>query len=597
MRQQAAKNSQASGRPNRFVAVSHWSAAGVLTNLLLILACASQIACGEEVRVWSDPSGKFKREAVFERLDGGTVYLKSPAGKSFKVELGKLSEADVEYVEKVSRARNGKPAARMKAEEVPGNSEDGQLSKGEQHGGGDKRSANGLAEPEINQNDLSSLKSLTVEQAKTLSRQPGGLVLTNLTSLSVEVANVLAEYSGDLDLPAVHTITDEAAKMLARHRGNLRLSGLTDISDGAADSLAAHDGAVFVSDKAKGKLYTAQRKHLKAFAAAARAKAEIERQEKAAAEQQRVQAENERQQAEAAAARKKTEFERQEKVAAADRRLKFSLPMWGDYEDLNRLLASFNDIPGDSIELFVRYGVPELAKKSLSGDRFDREEAAEASADHRKGLAGRRFWLQLGYNWDQRDPSRGWEGTVRLRVPLKFRCTVPSGDPKVGVAAYREAPLWFLTKDSKLQMCRGPQEEDAVVGANGILYVPETLGSSELVLWVRGDRDLQKAVAREPDNHVVNIGLRGLQISRPITEGFFKRDLVRMYDYTSDRIWSGFQVGINGPNEAPSYFVTRGLDPPNEQSMPEVVSAALEKVEVVHVGGDERKVVFSWERE
>jgi hypothetical protein len=105
MRQQAARNSLASGQPSRCVVMSHWAIAGVLLNFLLTLACASPVARGEEVRVWSDPSGKFKREAVFERLDGETVYLKSPAGKSFKVELGKLSAADIAYVRQVAGGR------------------------------------------------------------------------------------------------------------------------------------------------------------------------------------------------------------------------------------------------------------------------------------------------------------------------------------------------------------------------------------------------------------------------------------------------------------------------------------------------------------
>ena len=54
-------------------------------------------APAEEIRTWSDATGKHRREAVFEKLEDGTVHLRSADGKPFKIPLSRLSEADQEY--------------------------------------------------------------------------------------------------------------------------------------------------------------------------------------------------------------------------------------------------------------------------------------------------------------------------------------------------------------------------------------------------------------------------------------------------------------------------------------------------------------------
>jgi hypothetical protein len=52
----------------------------------------------EPVRVWKSASGKFSTEATFLRVDRGTVYLKSKAGKTVGVEVKQLSPADQQYI-------------------------------------------------------------------------------------------------------------------------------------------------------------------------------------------------------------------------------------------------------------------------------------------------------------------------------------------------------------------------------------------------------------------------------------------------------------------------------------------------------------------
>lgn len=59
---------------------------------------------GEEIRTWSDVTGKHKREAAFEKLEEGTVHLRSVDGTPFKIPLSRLSEADKNYATKAAAA-------------------------------------------------------------------------------------------------------------------------------------------------------------------------------------------------------------------------------------------------------------------------------------------------------------------------------------------------------------------------------------------------------------------------------------------------------------------------------------------------------------
>lgn len=67
-------------------------------------------AVGEEVRTWSDASGKHKREAVFEKLEDGAVHLRASDGKPVRIPLSRLSDADQKYVaEAATRAAEEDP--------------------------------------------------------------------------------------------------------------------------------------------------------------------------------------------------------------------------------------------------------------------------------------------------------------------------------------------------------------------------------------------------------------------------------------------------------------------------------------------------------
>src|SRR3954452_8404432 len=64
---------------------------GVLTAILAI----ASIGAAAEMRTWTSASGSHTTDAEFLELkDDGNVVLKTKAGKTIQVPLGKLSEAD-----------------------------------------------------------------------------------------------------------------------------------------------------------------------------------------------------------------------------------------------------------------------------------------------------------------------------------------------------------------------------------------------------------------------------------------------------------------------------------------------------------------------
>ena len=79
--------------------------------LLIPLLLAAGIGMAGEVRLWtySPPGGGREREfeAEFVGVKGVIVMLKAKDGKNYEPPLASLSEGDVSYVEKMSRAAQG----------------------------------------------------------------------------------------------------------------------------------------------------------------------------------------------------------------------------------------------------------------------------------------------------------------------------------------------------------------------------------------------------------------------------------------------------------------------------------------------------------
>ncbi len=58
----------------------------------------SQVGIVTESRSWTDKTGRFKIEAAFVGLENGSVELRRKDGRTVKVPLAKLSQADQDFV-------------------------------------------------------------------------------------------------------------------------------------------------------------------------------------------------------------------------------------------------------------------------------------------------------------------------------------------------------------------------------------------------------------------------------------------------------------------------------------------------------------------
>lgn len=67
----------------------------------IFLFCCVADASADEVRTWSDASGRFKIEAKLVSQKDGKVKLERTDGKTIEIELAKLSEADQKYIKEL----------------------------------------------------------------------------------------------------------------------------------------------------------------------------------------------------------------------------------------------------------------------------------------------------------------------------------------------------------------------------------------------------------------------------------------------------------------------------------------------------------------
>jgi hypothetical protein len=78
-----------------------------MASLLILAAICYPESARAEVHTWTDVTGKFKREASFQRLDGDTVVLKMVDGKELKIPLARLAAADQAYAKKAAATSPG----------------------------------------------------------------------------------------------------------------------------------------------------------------------------------------------------------------------------------------------------------------------------------------------------------------------------------------------------------------------------------------------------------------------------------------------------------------------------------------------------------
>jgi hypothetical protein len=66
---------------------------------LIVLNASSQAAITDDLRTWTDKSGKFKIEAKFKTVENGKVVLENAKGERLEIDLDKLSPADKKFAE------------------------------------------------------------------------------------------------------------------------------------------------------------------------------------------------------------------------------------------------------------------------------------------------------------------------------------------------------------------------------------------------------------------------------------------------------------------------------------------------------------------
>lgn len=153
-----------------------------------------------------------------------------------------------------------------------------------------------------------------------------------------------------------------------------------------------------------------------------------------------------------------------------------------------------------AVARYVVYGSLHLAQKAQSGDQFDRLEAEEQAKAHQlrmeTGLIGIRnlpirvpdrndfeslgviVYSRIGLRLDVREPGAAGARDKRGSLSDKLRAVYPFWATGTG--------YWFLTKDGKLRACETNADLGAVIGAKGILYLPDG-PSSELTFRINLD--------------------------------------------------------------------------------------------------------------
>ncbi len=95
--------------------------------LVLSLSFVSDSNAQEQLRTWTDSSGKFNVEAKFIRYDGKQVVLAKPDGKAIRLPLDKLSEEDQKYVKAAVAKLRAARKSEKKAKSVPAPPAEGQM--------------------------------------------------------------------------------------------------------------------------------------------------------------------------------------------------------------------------------------------------------------------------------------------------------------------------------------------------------------------------------------------------------------------------------------------------------------------------------------
>ncbi|MDP1796930.1 MAG: SHD1 domain-containing protein, partial [Planctomycetaceae bacterium] len=74
-----------------------------------LVLCLTTVLAAQDMRTWSDASGKFKIKAKFVSEDAGTVTLETDDGKELEIEVKKLSSADQKVIADLKKEMSDNP--------------------------------------------------------------------------------------------------------------------------------------------------------------------------------------------------------------------------------------------------------------------------------------------------------------------------------------------------------------------------------------------------------------------------------------------------------------------------------------------------------
>lgn len=382
----------------------------------------------------------------------------------------------------------------------------------------------------------------------------------NAKGLTIEAASVLAGMGGKLVLE-LDILTDDVAKALAGHRGDLSITVRTEPSDAACGALSEHLGP-----RLSFKTPTKEKKKISSRGDADmdQTVAPLEKTIPAVAPPDMK--------------REKTDFtgnpdepwEGAEDLMAVTKGLETRGPLWVN-----------------PVELFVRYGTQEAVDAAEEGREA---EFAGQIAEHAKSLATRHFYVSReAGNGDfiMTQSSDGKALRIGLRAPIN--CHVDRMERVKTLDAEWESP-WFLRKDGSLGEC--PPGKGGLMERQGaILYWPERPES-----WVSSDifgQARENILANGIGNDCcVLLHLGNLRKERVPCIGFFKANVARQSGLSTTDIKSSWEVGLNGREDAPNYFVTETFAPPKPPQWR--ATADLLDVVLVRREGDVCKTLWSW---
>lgn len=266
------------------------------------------------------------------------------------------------------------------------------------------------------------------------------------------------------------------------------------------------------------------------------------------------------------------------------------------FEPARQGLAAGNhrERANESLREFILYGTAENARKAAAGDRFDKEDAVAAARDHQAKLNERFFYVQCKYAWDEK--AETGPNAIMIRIPLPFRCQVP-GRTVVGTRDIVENEWWYLVEQGRLLQCATAQEAAQREQNGQEIYLPENAYSTTLTLRVDAPREVLKSVARDPAGYVVNVGVKRLRLERPMTLGLFRLEMLRLDQFDTTRTRGHYEVGLNGPEGKPNYFLTKQRTEVEDAAISEAVMCDLDRLEIVRATPDSREVVFEWSTE